>query len=121
MEPTAQGESKSRTGKTAGIGLLPTVPAFLDHPQSSGNKGRTGHLTMTQLNHDEMQDCLSWCRGSVSSPVWQRSPHCTQRLPVMGLAASTRWISLGIRHGNMTESQKLRGRGTVLEAPNNQL
>ena len=23
--------------------------------------GRTGHLTMTQLTHAEMQDCLSWC------------------------------------------------------------
>jgi len=34
----------------------------------------------------------------------------------MGLAARAIWISHGIRHGNMLESQKLRGRETVLEA-----
>jgi retron-type reverse transcriptase len=99
------------------IDWLPsTVPALLGHPQSSGLNERTGHLTMTQLNRTGMQDRLSWWNASVHPPVWRRSPNNTQRLPVMGLAASTRWISLGIRHGNMTENQKLRGRGTVLEA-----
>src|SRR5499433_723768 len=34
----------------------------------------------------------------------------------MGLAASICWISLGIKRGNTTEIQKLRGSGAVLEA-----
>ncbi len=42
---------------------------------------------MTQLTHVEMQDRLSWCDGLVHPPVWRRSLHSTQRLPVMGLAA----------------------------------
>ena len=71
---------------------------------------------MTQLTHAEMQDCLSWCAASVQPPVWQRSLHSTQRLPVMGLAASTSWISQGISRGNTDESPMLRGRETVLEA-----
>src|SRR5712691_1215633 len=61
-----------------------------------------------------MQDRLSWYGSSVSLPVWRRSLYSTQRLPVMGLAASARWISQGIRRGNMVESQTLRGRETVL-------
>jgi hypothetical protein len=84
--------------------------------RNTGVNGRKGHPTLTQLTHEETQDCLSWCSASVRTPVWQQSPHCTQRLPVMGLAASLRWISQGIRRGNTDESQKPRGRGTVLEA-----
>jgi hypothetical protein len=76
---------------------------------------------MTQLTHVELQDCLSWCSALVQTPVWQRSLHSTQRLPVMGLAARGLWISQGIRRGNTTESQKLRGRKTVLDATNTQL
>ena len=69
---------------------------------------------MTQLNHAEMQDCLRWWYGSVQSPVWQRSLHSTQRLPVMGLAARVFWISQRISSGNTDESESLRGRETVL-------
>lgn len=68
---------------------------------------------MTQLTHVEMQDRLSWCSGSVHSPVWRQSLHSTQRLPVMGLAASFGWISQRISRGNMDESGTLRGRETV--------
>ena len=82
---------------------------------------RTGHPTMTQLTHVEMQDCLSRYSASVQIPVWQRSLRSTQRLPVMGLAVSLRWISQGISCGNTNESPMLRGRETVLEAHNNQL
>jgi retron-type reverse transcriptase len=71
---------------------------------------------MTQLTHVEMQDCLSRYADLVQPPVWQRSLHSTQRLPVMGLAARATWISHGIRHGNMDESPKLRGSETVLDA-----
>jgi hypothetical protein len=71
---------------------------------------------MAPLTHAERQDCLSWWYGSVQPPVWQRSLHSTQRLPVMGLAASKSWISQGISCGNTDESPILRGRGTVLEA-----
>jgi len=92
------------------------IPAFPSRPQSSGIKGRTGHLRMTQLNHVEMQDCLSRYAEAVQLPVWQRSLHSTQRLPVMGLAARVSWISQGTRHGNALENQTLRGRETVLEA-----
>ena len=49
-------------------------------------------------------------------PVRRRNSHSTQRLPVMGLAARAIWINQGIRHGNVVESQQLRGRETVLEA-----
>ena len=71
------------------IDWLPnSVPALPGHPQSSGLNERTGHLTMTQLNSTEMQDRLSWWNASVHPPVWRRSPNSTQRLPVMGLAAS---------------------------------
>jgi len=57
------------------------------HPQSRGLNGRTGHLHTMQLNHAEMQDCLSWCADAVQPPVWQRRPKSPPRLPVMGLAA----------------------------------
>jgi hypothetical protein len=76
---------------------------------------------MTQLTHAEMRDCLSWCSALVQTPVWQQSLHKTQRLPVMGLAASTCWISQGISYGNIDESPMLRGRETVLEAFRHQL
>jgi hypothetical protein len=69
---------------------------------------------MVQLTHAERQDCLSWWYGSVQPPVWQRSLHSTQRLPVMGLAASIHWISQRISRGNTDESESLRGRETVL-------
>jgi hypothetical protein len=121
LQPTAKESRKAVPEEQRVFGLPPTVPAPLDHPQSSGLNERTGHLNMTQLNHTEPQDRLSWCDGSVHPPVWRRSLHCTQRLPVTGLAASARWISRGIRRGNTTESQKLRGRETVLDATNTQL
>ena len=101
------------------IDWLPnSVPALPGHPQSSGLNERTGHLTMTQLNSTEMQDRLSWWNASVHPPVWRRSPNSTQRLPVMGLAASKSWISQGISCGNPDESPILRERETVLEAFN---
>jgi hypothetical protein len=102
--------------KTVEVLHVFTVPAFSGHLQSSRLKERTGYPTMTQLNHVEMQDCLSWWRGSVLSPVWQRSFHSTQCLPVMGLAARAIWISQGISSGNTDENQTLRGRETILEA-----
>jgi len=71
---------------------------------------------MAPLTHAEMQDCLSWRFACVRTPVWQRSLHSTQRLSVMGLAASKSWISQGISCGNTDESPILRGRETVLEA-----
>ena len=94
-----------------GHSLMSACPS---HPQSSGHNERTGRLTMSQLTNAKMQDRLSWYGSSVYLPVWRRSLYSTQRLPVMGLAAKTRWISQGIRHGNMVEGQKLRGRETVL-------
>jgi hypothetical protein len=121
VQPTAKESRKAVPEEQGGFDWPNLVPASLGHPQSSGLNGRTGNLTMTQLNHTEMRDCLSWWRASVRPPVWQRSLHCTQRLPVMGLAASTRWISRGIRRGNTTESRTLRGRETVLDATNTQL
>jgi hypothetical protein len=90
-----------------------TMSAIPSHLKSSRFNERTGRLTMSQLNHVEMQDRLSWCVCSVSTPVWRRSLYSTQRLPVMGLAARTLWISQSIRRGNTFESQTLRGRETV--------
>ena len=81
---TAQGELKSRVGmmrNVTGPFLMSAIPS---HPQSSGRNGRTGHLNTTELNHVEMQDRLSWWVGSVHPPVWRRSLHNTQRVPVMG-------------------------------------
>jgi hypothetical protein len=46
-----------KDGRAAGALYHTSHPS---HPQSSGEKGRTGHLSTTQLNHVEMQDCLSW-------------------------------------------------------------
>jgi len=97
------------------------ISAFPSHPQSSGQNGRTGHLTTTYLSHAETQDCLSRIGCSVNQPVWQRSLHSTQRLPVMGLAARGAWTSQGISRSNTCESQTLGGRETALEAPNRQL
>src|SRR5207249_2091472 len=85
------------------------MSACPSHPQSSGFTERTGRLTMSQLTNAKMQDCLSWWNDLVHPPVWQRSLNSTQRLPVMGLAARTIWISQGIRRGNTVESQTLRG------------
>ena len=68
---------------------------------------------MTQLNHVETQDRLSWWTCLVIPPVWRRSLHSTQRLSVMGLAARTLWISQRISSGNTGENWKLRGRETV--------
>jgi hypothetical protein len=69
---------------------------------------------MAQLTHAERQDYLSWCFASMRPPVGQRSLHSTQRLPVMGLAASIHWISQRISSGNTDESESRRGRETVL-------
>ena len=88
--------------------------AIPSHPQSRGFNEQTGRLTMSQLTHAEMRDRLSWWTCAVTSPVWRRSLRCTQRLPVMGLAASESWISHHISRGNMCESGTLRGRETVL-------
>jgi hypothetical protein len=121
LQPTAKESRKAVPEEQGVFGLPHLVPAPLGHPQSSGLNERTGNLNMTQLNHTEMRDRLSWWSASVHPPVWRRSLHSTQRLPVMGLAAGTRRISRGIRRGNTTESQKLRGRETVLDATNTQL
>jgi hypothetical protein len=114
LQPTAQGESKSRAGGIEVAWFSTAIPAPPGHPQSSGLNERTGHLTMTQLNSTEMRDRLRWWGGLVHSPVWRRSLRSTQRLPVMGLAASASWISQRISCGNMVESETLRGRETVL-------
>src|SRR5881397_3104856 len=82
--PTAQGELESRIGKLwplAGCGHKSAIPS---HPQSRGLNEQTGRLTMSQLHHAEMRDRLSWWTCLVTSPVWRRSLHRTQRLPVMG-------------------------------------
>jgi hypothetical protein len=97
---TAQGELKSRARTTEekpiDFSVYPGAcrsgywsQLFWAAPSPRGINGRKGHLSTAKLNHVEMQDCLSWCTDLVQSPVWQRSPNSTQRLPVMGLAAKS--------------------------------
>src|SRR4030095_1060632 len=104
-------------GKLLPLSGCDNKSAIPSHPQSRGLTEQTGRLTMSQLTHAAMRDRLSVWRCLFTSPVWRRSLHSTQCLPVMGVAARTFWISQRISRGNTVESRTLRGRETVLVSP----
>ena len=83
----ASGELQSRVGLSAWRGERHSASALPSHPPSRGRNERTGHRRTTERNHAAMQDRLRGWNSAVFSPVWRRSPHRTQRLPVMGCAA----------------------------------